>query len=244
MLHSLGMISHHRAEHEKAIALHEESCSLRRRMGDQAGAANSEHSLALVLLSAGAVTQARDMLSRVVEASGGIGERRSLAHYLDSMAMIALVETDLAAADGYLSRAAGLADDIGQPTISADIARHQVISRLAAGDVGEARRLAGREGLDGLDGLADAQPEFAAVGGGTVADMEQLAIIACLALASGDTAAAARHALRMRDSARARGYNLEEQTAARIQAAIAAAESGSPPPPHTYPRLLWVSQPD
>ncbi len=231
VLHALAMISHHRAEHGKAMALYEESCSLRRRMGDPAGAANSEHSLALVLLSAGRVKEAADMLSRVVEATGGIGERRSLAYYLDSMAMIALVEADLAAAEGYLSRAAGLADDIGEPNVRANVGRHQIIARLAAGDIAQAQRLAA---------VAAPQPPSAAGGGGAPADLEHLAMAACLALGSGDTAAARRHAARLADGARARGYTLEERTAARIQAAVAAAESGSPPPPRGYPRLLWV----
>jgi tetratricopeptide (TPR) repeat protein/transcriptional regulator with XRE-family HTH domain len=230
MLHSLAQISQHRSEHDKAMALLEESCSLRRRMGDQAGAANSEHALALVLLSAGEVTRARDMVSRVIDASGGIGERRSLAHYLDSMAMIALLAGDLAAAEDYLTQAAGIAEDIGEPAVRADIGRHQVISRLTAGDIAGAQRLA-----------ATRLPSAAAAGG-TLADLEHLAVAACLALASGDTAAATRHAAEMGQRARTRGYTLEEQTAARIEAAITAAASGPAPSPDSYPRLIWVSR--
>ena len=230
VLHALAMISHHRSEHDKAMALLEESCSLRSRMGDRAGAANSEHALALVLLSAGEVARARDMLSRVVEASGGIGERRNLAHYLDSMAMIALVAGDLAGAEGYLAQAAGIARDIGEPGVRADIGRHQVIARLTAGDVAGAQRLASEE-------MASA-----GAGEGTLADLERLAVAGCLALVSGDTAAAARHAAEMGQRARARGYTLEEETAVRIRAAITAAESGSPPSPDGYPRLIWVFQ--
>lgn len=190
LLHALAMISHHRCEQDKATALLEESCALRRRMGDRGGAANTEHSLALVLMSAGQIGQARDLLSRVVEASGEIGERRSLAHYLDSLAMITLVAGDVAAADGYLARAAGIANDIGEPRIRADIGRHQVICRLA------------------------------------------------------DIAAATRHAAGMVQSARSRGYTLVEGIAVRIQEAIAAAESGSPPAPDSYPRLIWVGRRD
>jgi ATP/maltotriose-dependent transcriptional regulator MalT/DNA-binding XRE family transcriptional regulator len=231
VLHALAMISHHRCEHDKATALLEESCSLRRRMGDQGGAANTEHSLALVLLSAGQVTQARGKLSRVLEASGRIGERRSLAHYLDSMAMIALVAGDPVAADGYLAQAAGIAGDIGEPNLGADIARHQVICRLAAGDIDPAQ---------GLAAAAATEPAHVAADGGTLADLERLAAAACLALASGDASAATRHATEMGRCARTRGYTLEERTAARILAAIAAAESGSPPAPDDYPRLMWV----
>jgi tetratricopeptide (TPR) repeat protein/transcriptional regulator with XRE-family HTH domain len=235
VLHALAMISHHRCEHDKATALLEESCSLRRRMGDQAGAANTEHSLALVLLSAGQVTHARDMLSRVVEASGGIGERRSLAHYLDSMAMIALVAGDVTAADGYLASAARIAGDIGEPSLRADIGRHQAISRLAAGDVAQARRLAAEAVTEPAPAAGDG-----GTGGGTFADLERFATAACVALASGDIAAASRHAAEMSQCARTRGYTLEERIAARIQAAIAAAESGSQPAPDGYPRLIWV----
>jgi tetratricopeptide (TPR) repeat protein len=235
VLHALAMISHHRCEHDRAMGLLEESCSLRRRMGDQAGAANAEHSLALVLLSAGQVKQARDKLSRVVEASGGLGERRSLAHYLDSMAMIALVAGDPAAADGYLARAAGIAGDIGEPNLQADIGRHRVICRLAAGDIDQARRLAA---------AAAAEPAAVTRGSGTLADLEQLAAAACVALASADAAAATRHAAEMGRCAQARGYTLEEGTAARILAAIAAAGSGSPPAPGDYPRLIWVGRQD
>jgi len=233
VLHALAMISHHRWEKDKAIALFEESCSLRRKMGDQAGAANSEHSLALVLLSAGQIAQARDMLSRVVEAADGIGERRSLAHYLDSLAMVALVDEDLAAADGYLARAAGVAGDIGEPNVAADVGRHRVISRLAAGDIPQAQHLA----------AVAAATDAASTAAGT-ADLEHLAVSACLAMASGDMTAARRHAGEMEQQARMRGYALDEATAARILTAVAAAESGFPPPPACYPRLIWVFRQD
>jgi tetratricopeptide (TPR) repeat protein/DNA-binding XRE family transcriptional regulator len=236
VLHAVALISHHRCEQDKATALLEESCALRRRMGDQGGAANTEHSLALVLMSAGHIAQARDMLSRVVEACGDIGERRSLAHYLDSLAMVTLVGGDVAAADGYLARAAGIADDIGEPNLRADIGRHQVICRLAAGDVAQAQRLAA-SAIGAATGAAIGAP---VAEGGTLADLEQLAVAACVALASGDIAAARRHAATMGQRARTRGYTLEERIAARIQAAIATAESGSPPAPDGYPRLIWV----
>jgi hypothetical protein len=48
----------------------------------------------------------------------------------------------------------------------------------------------------------------------------------------------------MEQRAKARGYTLEERAAARIQAAIAAAESGSPPSPDGYPLLIWGFGPD
>ena len=86
-------------------------------------------------------------------------------------------------------------------------------------------------------------PASAGTGDGTLADLEQLAAAACVALASGEIAAAARHATELRRRARTRGYSLEEGTAARILAAIAAAGSGSPPATHDYPRLIWVGGP-
>jgi hypothetical protein len=220
------MIRHHRGEHDKAVALLEESCELRRRIGDPAGAANSEHSLALVLLSAGQVGLARDMLTRVVEESGDLGERRSLAHYLDSMAMIALVAGDLAAADANLSLAAEIAGAIGEPSLLADIARHQVIHQLAAGDIARARRLAASQ----------------AGGASTLAHLEHLAAAACVALASGDAVTAVIHAAELERRARAAGCTLEEGTAERIRTA-AVAPAGATQPDH-YPRLIWVAQPD
>jgi len=227
-LHALAMIRHHRGEQDKAVALLEESIALRRRIGDQAGAANSEHSLALKLLSAGQVGQARDMLTRVLEAAGDLGERRSLAHYIDSMAMISLVAGDLPAAGLHLARAGEIAGSIGEPSLLADIARHQVIARLAAGDVAAARRLAA--------GLAG--------GAGTLANMEHLAVAACVALASGDADAAIAAAAELERCARAAGSTLEEGTAERIRAAVAGAERGTAPgtpPPESYPRLIWVA---
>jgi len=56
--------------------------------------------------------------------------------------------------------------------------------------------------------------------------------------------AARRHAGEMEQQARMRGYALDEATAARILTAVAAAESGFPPPPACYPRLIWVFRQD
>lgn len=117
----------------------------------------------------------------------------------------------------------------------ADIARHQMICRLAAGDIDQAWRLVA---------AAAAEPAPLAADGGTLADLERLAAAACVALASGNAVAAARQATEMGRCARARGYTLEERTAARILAAIEAAESGSPLAPGDYPRLIWVSRQD
>jgi ATP/maltotriose-dependent transcriptional regulator MalT len=223
-LHALAMIRHHRGEQDKAVALLEDSIALRRRIGDPAGAANSEHSLALVLLSAGQVQQARDRLTCVLEVAGDLGERRSLAHYLDSMAMIALVAGDLTAAGVHLAEAAEIARAIGEPNLLADIARHEVISRLAAGEVAEALRLTA----------------LLAGGAGTLSNMEHLAVAACVALASGDPAAAIEHASELERCARAAGCALEEGTAERIRA-VAGAAPGVPPP-ESYPRLIWVAE--
>ena len=70
--------------------------------------------------------------------------------------------------------------------------------------------------------------------------LERCAVIACVALASGDRATAARQAANMERRALASGCTLEAQAARRIAAAAgegAAGQDGAA----GFPRLIWVS---
>ncbi len=125
---------------ERALELFEESCALKQRIGDLDGAANSEHSRALVQLCLGRLAEARATMSAVLVASADLGERRSRAHFLDSAAMIALAEGDLSAAWRFIAQAAQAAAGIAAPSLLADIALHRALARLSAGDIPAAQR--------------------------------------------------------------------------------------------------------
>jgi len=80
VLHALWIIQQNRGATERALELFEESCALKRRIGDLDGAANSEHGRALAQLCLGRVAEARATISAVLAASEDLGERRSRAY--------------------------------------------------------------------------------------------------------------------------------------------------------------------
>ena len=236
VLHSLGKIHFHRCAADEAMALFLESVALRRRLGDAQGAANSEHSYAHVLLSVGRTGEARKLLAAALRTTADLGERRSRGHYLDSLAMIALVEGDVATAERYLAEADDIAAAIDEPRLRATVAVHRTLARLARGDLAAARRMADFPG----DGTAAAEP--AAEPDGSLLALERRAVAACVALAAGDHATAARYAAAMERRAAANGFALEARAARRISAAAgkgAAKESDAGAA--RYPRLIWVS---
>ena len=236
VLHSLGKIHFHRCAADEAMAMFLESVALRRRLGDAQGAANSEHSYAHVLLSLGRTADARELLETVLRSTADLGERRSRGHYLDSLAMIALVDGDIAAADGYLAEAGDIAAAIDEPRLRATVAVHRALADLARGDLAAARRLARPTG----NGVPEAEPD------GSLLALERCAVTACVALASGDRATAARLAAGMEQRAAAHGFALEARAARRIAAAAAGEDAGDEAGTRgaaaaRYPRLIWVS---
>src|SRR5690348_10717400 len=95
---------------------------------------------ALVQLCLGRVAEARATISAVLVASEDLGERRSRAHFLDSAAMIALVEGDLGAAWRFIAEAAEAAAGMAEPSLLAGIALHRTLAALSAGDIPAAQR--------------------------------------------------------------------------------------------------------
>jgi hypothetical protein len=75
--------------------------------------------------------------------------------------------------------------------------------------------------------------------------LERCAVTACVALASGDRAAAAQQAAEMERRAAANGFALEARAARRISAAAAEGGAGEACTGAAavagYPRLIWVS---
>jgi hypothetical protein len=185
------------------------------------------------MLTLGRLTQARALMASVLTATTELGERRSRAHYLDSMAMIALAGGDLPAAGEYLAGAAEMAVEIQAGALLAEIGIHRALAALAAGDRGGARQ------HEEEAGRAIAGPDCAQ---NPRLRLEYLALGACLALADGNTADASRLAGLMADRAGAGGYVLAARTAQRIAAAATAAQAGTEPAPAGYPRLLWVAR--
>ena len=219
------------------MALFLESVALRRRLGDAQGAANSEHSYAHVLLSLGRTADARKLLEAALRATADLGERRSRGHYLDSLGMIALVDGDVAAADGHLAEAGAIAAAIDEPRLRAAVGLHRTLAHLARGDLAAARRSAGlaeRPAADAAPGEPAPEPD------GSPLALERCAVTACVALASGDRATAARQATEMERRAAANGFALEARAARRIAAAAGEGSAGRAGAAG-YPRLIWVS---
>ena len=248
VLLSLGEIHFHRCAADEAMALFLESVALRRRLGDVQGAANSEHAYAHVLLSLGRTAEARKLLETALRTTADLGERRSRGHYLDSLGVIALVDGDVAAADGYLDEADNIAAAIDEPRLRAALEVHRTLAHLARGDLTAARRMAGLP----RNGTAEAAPGGTAPEpDGSLERLEQCAVTACVALASGDRATAARQAAEMERRAAANGFALEAQAARRISAvaaeedaagkADAGVTAGGASAAARYPRLIWVS---
>jgi ATP/maltotriose-dependent transcriptional regulator MalT len=209
-----------------------EAHGLKARMGDQLGAANSEHSLALVLLSQGRAEEARALLAKILSSTEQLGERRARAHHLDSLAMVDLVDGDQRSAQRHLADAAAIAAEVDNPSLRASVGIHQALALLASGDLAAAAAAAG-----------DCAQQVAGAGAGlyVAVSIEHAALAACLALASGDRAAAAASAADMAS----RAANAEDvrygEAASRISAAITSAADGPAPSLATLPRLLWVS---
>jgi len=178
----------------------------------------------------GQVAEARATIATVLVASADLGERRSRAHFLDSAAMIALVEGDLDGAWRFLAEAAEAAAGMAEPLLLAGIALHRALAALSAGDIPAAQR------------DADLAAEQIARGGPGVSagTLDTLAVTACVALAGGDVAGAAELA----EQAAGTGFVLWERAAQRIAATASAARAAaSPPDPCRYPALIYVDQP-
>lgn len=234
VLNALGIIQKNRGATERALELFEESCALKQRIGDLDGAANSEHSRALVQLCLGRVAEARATMSAVLVASADLGERRSRAHFLDSAAMIALVEEDLGAAWRFIAEAAEAAAGIAAPSLLADIALRRALAGLSAGDIPAAQRDADLA----TEQISRGVP---AVSAGT---LDAMAVTACIALARGDAAGAAAGAAKLAEQAHSTGFVLWERAARRIAATASAARAETgPPDPCRYPALIYVDRP-
>jgi len=112
----------------------------------------------------------------VLAASEDLGERRSRAHFLDSAAMIALVDGDLAAARRVIAEAADVAEGMAGPALLADIALHRALAGLLAGDIPAAQRDAGL-----------AAEQISRTGPGVSAGtLDSMAVTAWIALGRGD----------------------------------------------------------
>ena len=184
-------------------------------------------------LCLGRVAEARATIAAVLAASEDLGERRSRAYFLDSAAMIALVEGDLGAARRFTAQAAEAAAGMAEPSLLADILLHRALAGLAAGDIPAARRDAERA----AEHISRRGP---GVSGGT---LDAMAVTACIALARGDTAGAAAGAATLAEQADSAGFVLWARAAQRIAATAAAARAGTgPPDPCRYPALIYVDR--
>jgi tetratricopeptide (TPR) repeat protein len=216
---------------DEAIKLLEDAGALKRRMGDPLGAANSERTLGLILLSQGRIEAARAVLAAVLDSTGKLGERQARAYCLDSLAMVDIADGDHRNARGHLAEAARIADEVDDPRLGTTLRVHSSFGYLASGDLPAAIRVAGT-----------CAEQVARTGAGMPADiaLEYAALTACLALAAGDQANAAARVAAMAVMASRIGDVRYRAAAQRISAAIAASAAGAAPPMATLPRLVWV----
>ena len=234
VLHALGITQKNRGLTGRALELFEESRALKQRIGDLDGVANSRHACALVQLCLGRVAEARATISAVLTASEHLGERRSRAHFLDSAAMIALVERDLAGAWRFITEAAEAATGMAEPSLLAGIALHRALAEVSAGDIPAAQR----------DADLAAEQTSRAGPGVSAGTLDTLAVTACVALARGDAAGAAAGAAVLAEQAASTGFVLWERVAQRIAATVSAARTGTDSPdPCRYPALIYVDRP-
>jgi len=178
--------------------LFEESCALKQRIGDLDGVANSQHACALVQLCLGLVAEARATITAVLAASEHLGERRSRAHFLDSAAMIALVEGDLGGAWRFIAEAAEAATGMAEPSLLAGAALHRALAALSAGDIPAAQR----------DAELAAEQDCRAGPGVSAGTLDTMAVTACIALARGNVAGAAAGAAGLAEQAAGTGFVL------------------------------------
>ena len=174
------------------------------------------------------------MLAGIVDATATLGERRAQAHYLDSLAMVDLVEGDPRGAQRRLAEAARIAAGIDTPSLTASVAVHRALALLAAGDLAAAAREASACAEQVANPGARAHASVA---------IEHAALTACLALATGDRKIAAAAASEMARRAAQAADTRYTQAAARITAAITASTTAPPPSPATLPRLIWLTTP-
>ncbi len=232
ILHALGMVRDAAGEPDEAMKLFAEARGLKVRMGDPLGAATSEHALAFVLLTQGRTEAARARLATILVSAEQLGERRFRAHYLDSLAMVDMVDGDQLSAQRHLADAAAIAADVDNPSLRATIGVHQAVALLASGDLAAAAVAA-----------ANCADLVASAGAGLYATVafEHAALAACLALTSGDRAAAAASVAEMASRASEAGDVRYVEAARRISAVITSPAGGPPPSLAALPRLLWVS---
>jgi hypothetical protein len=167
-----------------------------------------------------------------LDSTGRLGERNARAHFLDSLAMVDLVEGDQHGARHHLEEAARIAAEVGNPSLDMTVSVHKAFALLAAGDLAAAAGQAAicAEQLAGPD-----------AGMHAAIAIEHAALTACLALAAGDQAGAAAGAAEMTRRADLIGHVRYRNGARRISAAIgAAAGAAAAPPPAGLPRLVWV----
>jgi hypothetical protein len=170
---------------------------------------------------------------RAAEAEDAYRER-SRAHFLDSAAMIELVDGDLAAAWRFIAEAAEAAAGMTEPSLLAGAALHRALAALAAGEIPAAQR----------DAELAAEQDSRAGPGVSAGTLDTTAVTACIALARGDAAGAAVGAAELAEQAGSIGFVLWERTAQRIAAAASVARAGTgPPDPCRYPALIYVDRP-
>jgi len=231
VLHALGVIRNQAGAPGEAIKLLDDARALKLRMGDPLGAANSEHALALILMSQGRTEAARALLAAILDSTGELGERNARAHFLDSLAMVDLVDGDHRSAQRHLTEAARIAAEVGNPSLGMTVGVPRAFALLASGNLAAAAALAAicAERATGADGGMHA-----------AVAIEHAALTACLALAAGDQASAAAGTAEMARRASSIGDVRYRDAARRISAAIAAS-AGAAPLPAGLPRLVWVA---
>ena len=200
-------------------------------MGDELGAANSEHSLALVLLSQGRAEEARALLAKILGSTEQLGERRARAHHLDSLAMVDMVDGDQRSAQRHLADAAAIAAEVDNPSLRASVSIHRALALLASGDLAAAAVAAG----DCAQQVAGAAPDCTWPSASSTPRWPP-----AWRWPRGDRAAAAACAADMASRAAKAEDVRYGEAAQRISAVITSAADGRSLPGHASPAALGL----
>jgi tetratricopeptide (TPR) repeat protein len=224
LLNLAALCQQRRGELDQALATIERATALHAQIGDTQGLATAENQRASVLILSGHVAEARVAIERLLAVTPATGELREHAYFLDTLCVIELLEGNCASALVTLRRILELPAATGDDKLRGDLLNDLALALLVNGEIEEARRLIDEE---------------LPPGAGLSSELERELLRGLLALACGDSAAAAATAIDVSARAEQAGLALRSRAARRLAAA-----ARNPPPPQIYPSLLWTPSKD
>jgi tetratricopeptide (TPR) repeat protein len=201
------------------LAAATQAYALRAELGDRHGLVLAANQLALLLITAGRLDEARALVDRTLAEHKATGDQYELGLTLDKLAMIQMLEEDGGGAQATLRRALELPAVAADAALRGDLAHDLAVALLSTGQVDAARQVIPAHPVAGSPWIA----------------LDHQLVEGLLALAAGDRAAARVAFEQVAEQAQAAGLLLYRAKSAQLAAAIEL-----PPTPAGWPRLLWV----